>query len=69
MQHFPALLSRVDSDAMADRCQALIEEPRLGILGRRAESQRRIHRLRRSAYAVGNLAVLAVCGNRLAPGG
>ncbi|WP_341455749.1 GNAT family N-acetyltransferase, partial [Stutzerimonas kunmingensis] len=26
MQHFPALLSRVDSDAMADRCQALIED-------------------------------------------
>jgi len=26
MQHFPALLSRAESDAMADRCQALIEE-------------------------------------------
>jgi len=26
MRHFPALLSRAESDAMADRCQALIEE-------------------------------------------
>jgi len=26
MQHFPALLSRAESDAMAARCQALIEE-------------------------------------------
>ena len=26
MRHFPALLSRAESDAMADRCQALIKE-------------------------------------------
>lgn len=26
MRHFPVLLSRAESDAMADRCQALIEE-------------------------------------------
>ena len=67
MEFFPSRLSRAGSDSMADRCESLIHQRGWGPLGRRAEGERRVYRLRRPPYARGAAPLLAVRRNRMAP--
>jgi RimJ/RimL family protein N-acetyltransferase len=53
MEHFPAPLTREESDTLADRCERLIAERRWGAWATEIKGNGRIYRLCRTTHSPG----------------
>ena len=66
MEHFPALLSREESDALVDRAEAHLAQHGFGPWAAELTRDRRVHRLYRPVYSAVRGGIYAVRRDRLA---